>query len=147
MNANDLKSRFFLRSTIALLLILNFSSVCPSSAQAAPGQTLPDYMDVIVGNAASSTKSQVAEQNVLALDIAMFGLYDDAQMKFQKNFLGQHPVIMALFSNQGGTLMLYRPGKAPLEAPQVPVRYQIYKSVGHSALALFRVGRLSLGNC
>jgi hypothetical protein len=93
----------------------------------------------------SLSKSQVAEQNVLALDSAMFGLYDDAQMKFQKNFLAQHPVIMALFSNQGGSLMLYRPGKAPLAAPQVPIRYQIYKSVGHSALALFELAGSHLG--
>ena len=62
---------------------------------------------------------------MLNLDLAMFGIYDDAQAKFQKNFLAQHPVIMALFSNQGGKLTLYRPGKAPLEAPQVPIRYQI----------------------
>jgi len=75
----------------------------------------------------------------------MFGLYDDAQMKFQKNFLAQHPVIMALFSNQGGKLMLFRPGKTPLEAPQVPIRYQLYKSLGHSSLAVFELVGPHLG--
>jgi hypothetical protein len=139
------KFGFRLFVTIGLLLSSGFSVVGRSSAQTASSQGLPDYMDVIVGNAASSTKPQVAEQNVLALDIAMFGLYDEAQMKFQKNFLAQHPVIMALFSNQGGTLMLYRPGKAPVAAPQVPIRYQIYKSVGHSALALFELAGSYLG--
>jgi hypothetical protein len=140
-----IKYRFRLLTAMALLLILNLSSIRPSIAETASSQTLPKYMDVIVGNGVSSSKTQVAEQNVLALDIAMFGLYDDAQMKFQKNFLAQHPVIMALFSNQGGSLMLYRPGKAPLAAPQVPIRYQIYKSVGHSALALFELAGSHLG--
>src|ERR1700677_1556889 len=139
-----IKTRFPLRYTLALLLGLSFANVGTSNAQPATSP-LPNYMDVIVGNGSTSTKSQVAEQNVLALDVAMFGLYDDAQMKFQKNFLTQHPVIMALFSNQGGKLMLYRPGKAPLEAPQVPIRYQIYKSVGHSALALFELVGSHLG--
>jgi hypothetical protein len=140
-----IKYRFRLLTALTLLLILNLSSIRPSIAETASSQTLPNYMDVIVGNGVSSSKSQVAEQNVLALDIAMFGLYDDAQMKFQKNFLAQHPVIMALFSNQGGSLMLYRPGKAPLAAPPVPIRYQIYKSVGHSALALFELAGSHLG--
>ena len=140
-----IKYRFRLLTALTLLLILNLSSIRPSIAETAASQTLPNYMDVIVGNGVSSSKSQVAEQNVLALDIAMFGLYDDAQTKFQKNFLAQHPVIMALFSNQGGSLMLYRPGKAPLAAPPVPIRYQIYKSVGHSALALFELVGSHLG--
>src|SRR5271163_5290690 len=133
------KSRFVLSGTLALSIL---SGVASSRASA---QALPDYMDVIVGNGAPATKSQVAEQNVLALDLAMFGLYDDAQAKFQKNFLAEHPVIMALFSNQGGKLTLYRPGKAPLDAPQVPIRYQIYKSVGHSSLAVFELAGSHLG--
>src|SRR5277367_2075246 len=133
------KSRFVLSGTLALLIV---SSVASSPVGA---QALPDYMDVIVGNGSPATKSQVAEQNVLALDLAMFGLYDDAQAKFQKNFLAEHPVIMALFSNQGGKLTLYRPGKPPLEAPQVPIRYQIYKSVGHSSLAIFELAASHLG--
>ena len=75
----------------------------------------------------------------------MFGLYDDAQAKFQKNFLSEHPVILALFSNQGGKLTLIRPGKPPLDAPQAPIRYQIYKSVGHSSLAVFELAGSHLG--
>ena len=62
----------------------------------------PTIWSVIVGKVAPATKSQVAEQNVLDLDLAMFGIYDQAQTKFQKNFLAQHPVIMALFSAKGG---------------------------------------------
>ncbi|MGC2495211.1 hypothetical protein [Candidatus Binatus sp.] len=137
------KTKFRFSVLLVSSLVVNFAVCARANAQS--GGDLPDYMDVIVGKGAPASKSQVAQQNVLALDIAMFGLYDEAQAKFQKNFLAEHPVIMGLFSNQGGKLTLYRPGKAPLEAPQVPIRYQIYKSVGHSALALFELVGSHLG--
>src|SRR5271163_2169207 len=137
------------KSTVRLLTAficsLMVSLATSFSAQAQSGSDLPDYMDVIVCNATPDAKSQVAEQNVLALDLAMFGLYNDAQAKFQKNFLSEHPIILALFSNQGGKLTLVRPGKPPLDAPQVPIRYQIYKSVGHSSLAVFELAGSHLG--
>ena len=114
--------KYFLFAIVALSLA--FEVACTDhSARAAD---LPDYMKVIVGENPPASAIDVANQNVLALDLAMFGLYDDAQAKFQKNFLSEHPVILALFSNQGGKLTLVRPGKPPLDAPQVPIRYQIY---------------------
>ncbi len=135
--------RLFVVSCGALIFCL--ANAGHSDAQTAPAQSLPDYMSVIVGKVAPATKSQVAEQNVLDLDLAMFGIYDQAQTKFQKNFLAQHPVIMALFSAKGGSLTLYRPGKAPLEASDVPIPYQLYKSVGHAALAVFELAASHLG--
>ena len=123
--------RFALAFTLTLTLGLGLASSRSSA------DDLPDYMKIIVGHSASAAKAQVADDNLLNLDIAMFGIYDDAKAKAQKNFMAEHPVILALFSNQGGKLMLYRPGKEPLQAPEVPVRYQIYKSVGHSSLAIF----------
>src|SRR5262249_58707265 len=39
----------------------------------------------------------------------------------------------------GGGFSLYRPGMAPLEAPSVPIVYQLLKSVGHSTMALTEV--------
>jgi hypothetical protein len=48
-------------------------------------------------------------------------------------------VILGLFSGAGGRLVLYRPGMPPLDAPQVPVVYQLLKSVGHSTMALAEV--------
>jgi hypothetical protein len=69
----------------------------------------------------------------------MFGLYDAAGRIFQKNILAQHPVILGLFSGDGGRFILYRPGMAPLEAPSVPIAYQLLKSVGHSVMALSEV--------
>src|SRR5262249_12551110 len=35
--------------------------------------------------------------------------------------------------------VLYRPGMPPLDAPQVPIDYQLMKSVGHSTMALGEV--------
>lgn len=133
------KLRVSIRYVLAFLLIFSLSGIASCVAASASDSGLPDYMNVIAGNSTELSKAAVADQNVLDLDIAMFGLYDDALAKFQKNLLAQHPVILALFSNQGGRLLLYRPGKPPLEAAQVPIRYQIYKSVGHSSLALFEL--------
>jgi len=96
---------------------------------------LPDYMKIIVGGAAPST-SEAAKQNVLALNTAMFGLYDASGRLFRRNILAQHPVILALFSGAGGRFILYRPGMAPVEAPPVPGVYQLLKSVGHSTMVL-----------
>lgn len=132
---------------VALAVTLAFSLGCvsPGQAETASELGLPDYMNVIVGNQMAASKEQTADQAILALDLAMFGIYDDALTRYQANFLAQHPVILALFSNHGGRLILYRPGHAPEEAPEVPVQYQIYKSVGHSALAIFELAGSHLG--
>lgn len=81
----------------------------------------------------------VANRNILALNTAMFELYGDAARVFQQNILSRHPVILGMFSGAGGRLILYRPGQEPLEAPQVPVVYQLLKSLGHSTLAITQV--------
>jgi hypothetical protein len=100
---------------------------------------LPPHMNLIAGAAATPTKEEVATQNVLGLDIAMFGYYDRALEIYQGNLLAQHPVIMALFSNFGGRALLYRPNEATIEAPGVPIVYQVLKSTGHSSLAVFEI--------
>ena len=99
---------------------------------------LPSYMKPIAGPTSASAE-QVATANVLALNAMMFELYGDAAGKFQKNILRQHPVILGLFSGAGGRFILYRPGMAPLEAPQVPIVYQLLKSAGHSTMAVSEV--------
>jgi hypothetical protein len=110
--------------------------VCAGGAANAQG--LPSYMAPIAGQT-SATPGDIATKDVLALNTGMFELYGDAAKIFQKNFLGNHPVILGLFSGAGGRLILYRPGMPPLEAPQVPVVYQLMKSVGHSTMALAEV--------
>jgi hypothetical protein len=105
---------------------------------AARSEDLPAYMGPIAGRTASSTTG-VATNNVLALNTGMFQLYGEAGAVFKRNLLANHPLILALFSGAGGRLILYRPGMAPLEAPSVPIAYQLLKSVGHSTMALAEV--------
>jgi hypothetical protein len=83
---------------------------------------------------------------VLALNTGMFELYGDAAKIFQKNILSKHAVILGLFSGAGGRLVLYRPGMPPLDAPQVPVVYQLLKSIDHSTMALAEVTGPYLNN-
>jgi hypothetical protein len=99
---------------------------------------LPDYMEPIAGHTAS-TPAETATKNVLTLNSGMFELYGDAAKVFQKNILSKHPVILGLFSGAGGRFILYRPGQPPLDAPSVPIVYQLLKSVGHSTMALAEV--------
>jgi hypothetical protein len=104
----------------------------------AKADDLPAYMRPIAGHSASSP-AEIATKNVLALNSGMFELYNDAAKVFQSNILARHPVILGLFSGAGGRFILYRPGQAPLDAPPVPVVYQLLKSVGHSTMALAEV--------
>ena len=111
--------------------VLAFTFAC------APGYSadIPDYFKPIVGTQNPSA-AEVGTKNVLQLNKSMFELYGDAAQIFQRNFLSSHPVILGLFSGAGGRFILYRPGQAPLEAPSVPIQYQLMKSVGHSTMAL-----------
>jgi hypothetical protein len=104
----------------------------------ANAQSLPSYMAPIAGPT-STTPGEIATKDMLALNTGMFELYGDAAKIFQKNILSNHPVILGLFSGAGGRLILYRPGMPPMDAPQVPVVYQLLKSVGHSTMALAQV--------
>jgi hypothetical protein len=101
-------------------------------------QTLPAYMAPISG-VTTTTPGDIATKDILALNSGMFELYGDAGKIFQANILAKHPVILGLFSGAGGRLILYRPGMAPVDAPSVPVVYQLLKSVGHSTMALAEV--------
>jgi hypothetical protein len=115
------------------------------TAWAADKADKPAHLSVIVGQAAT-TPARVAEENVLALNVAMFSYYDRALNLYQQRLLAQHPVILALFSGAGGEFTLYRPGMAPLRAPSVPVVYQVMKSVSHSSMALFQIAGPYLDN-
>jgi hypothetical protein len=106
--------------------------------ETARADDLPDYMQPIAGHTVS-TPAETATKNILALNSSMFDLYGDAAKVFQKNILGKHPIILGLFSGAGGRFILYRPGQPPLDAPSVPIVYQLLKSVGHSTMALAEV--------
>src|SRR5215471_18071079 len=102
------------------------SSVAPTCAA-----ELPSYFKGIVGTSVGNP-GEIANKNILQLNATMFELYGDAAEVFKKNILNKHPVILGLFSGAGGRFVLYRPGMAPLDAPSVPIVYQLLKSVGHS---------------
>ncbi len=106
---------------------------------------VPSYLAPISGPTVSNP-AKTATNNVLALDTAMFELYDSSGHIFQNNILAQHPVILGLFSGAGGRFILYRPGMAPLEAPPVPIVYQLLKSIGHSTMALGEIVTPYLNN-
>ena len=123
---------YFQRCTCAALLA---TVVLGSLGHAAD---LPDYMQPIAG-VVTVSPTEVANDNLLALNRSMFQLYDETGKLLQRNILAQHPVILGLFSGAGGRFILYRPGMAPLEAPPVPMVYQLLKSVGHSTMAVSEV--------
>ncbi|TMJ93734.1 MAG: hypothetical protein E6G77_23635 [Alphaproteobacteria bacterium] len=118
-------------ATVTSIALLGLGSV-------AYAQNLPSYMEPITGRT-SSSPAGTATKNVLALNTGMFELYGDAGQIFKRNLLSKHPVILALFSGAGGRFILYRPGQEPLEAPSVPIVYQLLKSIGHSTMALSQV--------
>jgi hypothetical protein len=92
-----------------------------------------------ISGTTNSSPEETANGNLLALNTMMFELYGNAARVFQQNILAKHPVILGLFSGAGGRFILYRPGMAPIEAPQVSINYQLLKSVGHSTMALTQI--------
>ncbi|KRE08004.1 hypothetical protein ASE63_21980 [Bosea sp. Root381] len=121
-----------LRSVAALLAILL------GNADGAYAQALPSYMTPISG-LTTTTDAETATKDILALNTGMFELYSEAAKVFRVNILAKHPVILGLFSGAGGRFTLYQPGKPPVDAPPVPMPYQLLKSVAHSTLALAEV--------
>jgi hypothetical protein len=107
-------------------------------SQPSQGDSPPEYWNGLISAQVTSPEAS-ATANVLALNTSMFELYDAAGQTFTKNILATRPVILALFSGGGGNFTLYRPGEPPLEAPAVPIVYQVLKSVGHSTMALAEV--------
>jgi len=115
------------------------------AASAQAPANLPEYLANISGNTPSNP-SDVSTRDLLQLDLGMFSLYDRASTIYRRNILARHPIILAMFTNQGGNLMLFRPGQGPVTAPSVPKVYQILKSVGHSTMALSQVVIPSVNN-
>lgn len=114
------------------------SSFCIGAGAPARAAEMPSYFKEIVGTE-TATPAEIGTKNVLQLNTTMFELYGNAAQVFKKNILSEHPVILGLFSGAGGRFILYRPGMPPLDAPQVPLVYQLLKSVGHSTMALAEV--------
>ena len=114
------------------------SLVVVGSGEPTRAADLPSYFKEIVGTQTASP-AEIGTKDILQLNTTMFELYGDAGQMFKKNILAQHPLILGLFSGAGGQFILYRPGMAPLDAPQVPIVYQLLKSIDHSTMALAEV--------
>src|SRR5438552_5763571 len=100
---------------------------------------VPEFLHVVVADEKPASERAVAEQAVLALNSSMLRLYDESLEKFKRNMRDRVPIILALFTGQGGQMILYRPGHAPEVAPPVPLVYQLAKLVGHSSMAISQV--------
>jgi hypothetical protein len=100
---------------------------------------VPAYMRNIVAPLPMSSPGAVAVRDALALDDQMQVIYSNSLQTYKKNLLATSPVILGLFSNQGGDFYLYRPGQTVLKAPRVPIGYEICKSCGHSAMAVYQL--------
>ena len=99
----------------------------------------PDFLRFTKVENKPPAASAVARENVLALDTAMMGIYEDNLGQFKRNLLNRVPIIVAMFSGGGGRLILYRPGQEPLTAAPVPDVYAIMKSVSHSSMAIYEL--------
>jgi hypothetical protein len=128
-----------MRLNLRLIAHATFTSIALAGGiGTAATDELPDYMQPIAGRT-TSTPAETATKDLLALNSSMFELYGDAAKIFEKNIVSKHPVILGLFSGAGGRFILYRPGQPPLDAPSVPMVYQLLKSVGHSTMVLAEV--------
>jgi hypothetical protein len=107
---------------------------------------VPEFLYPVVGEEPPASAQEVAERAVLALNESMMLLYEESLTKFKQNMRERVPIILALFTGQGGQMMLYRPGQPAEVAPPVPIIYQIAKSVGHSTMAIYEVVAPYLSN-
>jgi N6-adenosine-specific RNA methylase IME4 len=100
---------------------------------------IPEFMKIVLDDAQPSSPRDVAERAVLALNDSMMVFYEGSLARFKENLRERVPIILALFSGQGGQMILYRPGREPEVAPRVPLLYELAKSVGHSTMAIYEV--------
>jgi hypothetical protein len=103
------------------------------------GAAIPDFMRQVVLDARAADARVVAESAVLALNASMLQLYETSLAAFKQNMRERVPILLAMFSGEGGQMILYRPGQPAEVAPPVPIIYQLAKSVGHSSMATYEI--------
>lgn len=108
--------------------------------------SIPEYMRPVVAEEPPASRQLIAENAVLALNESMLRHYDASLAIFTRNLLDQRPIILAMFTGQGGQMVLYRPGREPEQAPPVPLAYQLAKSIGHSSMAIYQIVAPYLSN-
>jgi hypothetical protein len=103
------------------------------------GDDVPEFLRVVSADRKPASERSVAERNVLSLDTSMMDIYEGALAQYKHNMRQRVPIILALFSEGGGKMILYRPGHEPLIAEPVPIVYQLTKSVSHSSMAVYQL--------
>src|SRR6201993_5196111 len=103
------------------------------------GGGIPQFMNLVLDDEQPASARVVAEGAVLALNESMILFYEASLAKFKQNMRDRVPIILALFTGEGGQMILYRPGHAAEVAPPVPIVYQLAKSVGHSTMAIYEI--------
>jgi hypothetical protein len=121
-------------------------AVLIGSVAGAGADDIPPYMRNVVAPLPMTSPKAVAVRDALALDDQMQVIYSNSLQTYKKNLLATSPVILGLFSNRGGEFYLYLPGKPPIQAPRVPLSYEICKSCGHSAMAVYQLVAPYLAN-
>ena len=135
------------KTQLAILTALAFGWMSGGSMSTFSDDKLPDYLHTMSPpTQQAASPREVAESNLLVLDKAMIPIYDAALQKFKINLLSQRPVLLARFTGAGGQMILYRPGQKPLTAPPPPIEYQLVKSCGHSAMAMYELTAPYLNN-
>ncbi len=110
------------------------------------GGDLPGFLRVVIADQKPAGERAIAEKNVLVLDTSMMDIYDGSLAQYKRNMRDRVPIILALFSEGGGKMILYRPGYEPLVADPVPLVYQLTKSVSHSSMAVYQLVAPYLGD-
>jgi hypothetical protein len=115
-------------------------AILASVPLAANAADVPEYMKIITLNeTAPPPKEKIAFKNLYQLNEAMMPLYDSRIALFKQHMRERIPVILALFSGDGGRFILYPPGKDPIEAPPPRPIYKMAKAVGHCAMVTYNV--------
>lgn len=125
---------------VELALLLGALVSCFGAApRSAVGAEIPAYMDLIVDRGAGPSKATVASENVLALDAGMQAIYDQTLAKYTAHMRARVPILLAMFNDAGGQMVLLPAGKDPIVAPSVPPIYAWLKSVSHSTMAVYQL--------
>ena len=103
------------------------------------GGDVPAFLRVVIADHKPASERAVAEGNILVLDTSMMDIYEGSLAQYKRNMRDRVPIILALFSEGGGRMILYRPGYEPLVAEPVPIVYQLTKSVSHSSMAVYQL--------
>jgi hypothetical protein len=113
--------------------------LAPSEPAPAADQSLPPFLEIVTNQGKRGSERESAEKSVLKLNSAMNELYAGTLANSKRNLRDRFPIIIALFTGQGGQMMLYPPGKPPVVAERVPIAYELAKAVGHSPMAIYEV--------